>query len=414
MTHWFYYISAIRTRSGLLRRSTAAVALFLALAQVPYSTSSAATKFNRENTVAMQQASLVFAAPETKRPRIQLAILLDTSSSMDGLIDQTRNQLWQVVNEFSGARQNGVTPILEIALFEYGNNGNSASDGYVRMLNGFTSELDRVSESLFSLTTDGGSEYCGYAIKTAVTHLQWSHSDSDIKTIFIAGNEAFAQGPVRYQEAIQLARHYGVSVNTIHAGDYQQGVDGGWRQGAVLAGGDYMSIDADRKVVHIAAPQDARIAELNARLNNTYIPYGSSGAANALRQTEQDSLSSQISGALLSKRARSKASSFYRNSDWDLVDALCDGAVAEDQLEELEEQTLPEPMQGLTSEQKLGYIHKKALEREKIQREISDLSESRANYIATKKRQQTTATPSISDAMTGAVRKEAGRKNFVF
>ena len=45
-----------------------------------------------------------------KPPRIQLAIVLDTSNSMDGLIDQTRNQLWQVVNEFSSARQDGVAP----------------------------------------------------------------------------------------------------------------------------------------------------------------------------------------------------------------------------------------------------------------------------------------------------------------
>jgi len=55
-----------------------------------------------------------------EQPKIQLAILLDTSSSMDGLIDQARNQIWQVVNEFSTAKQNGLTPILEVALFEYG------------------------------------------------------------------------------------------------------------------------------------------------------------------------------------------------------------------------------------------------------------------------------------------------------
>ena len=31
-------------------------------------------------------------------PTIQIAILLDSSNSMDGLIDQTRSQLWNVVN----------------------------------------------------------------------------------------------------------------------------------------------------------------------------------------------------------------------------------------------------------------------------------------------------------------------------
>ncbi len=38
-------------------------------------------------------------APPAK-PTVQLAILLDTSNSMDGLIDQAKTQLWNVVNEF--------------------------------------------------------------------------------------------------------------------------------------------------------------------------------------------------------------------------------------------------------------------------------------------------------------------------
>jgi hypothetical protein len=34
------------------------------------------------------------------RPTVQIAILLDTSNSMDGLIGQAKTQLWNVVNEF--------------------------------------------------------------------------------------------------------------------------------------------------------------------------------------------------------------------------------------------------------------------------------------------------------------------------
>ena len=198
-------------------------------------------------------------------PKIQLAILLDTSNSMDGLIDQTRNQLWQVVNEFSTAKQDGVTPILEVALFEYGNDSNPQSAGYVRQLNSFTRELDAVSEGLFSLETNGGSEFCGTAIKTAIDTLQWSHLDSDIKTIFIAGNESFAQGPVSYQQAIEMASSYGISVNTIHAGTHEEGINDSWQTAALLAGGNYLSIDANQQVVHIDAPQDAEIAILNAQ-----------------------------------------------------------------------------------------------------------------------------------------------------
>jgi len=348
------------------------------------------------------------------RPRIQLAILLDTSNSMDGLIDQTRNQLWQVVNEFAAAKQDGVTPILEIALFEYGNSGNARDSGYVRQLNGFTRELDAVSQGLYSLSTNGGDEYCGYAIEQAIHTLQWSQSASDIKTIFIAGNESFAQGPVRYQDAVQTARQYGISINTIHAGNHAAGVQDGWQAGAILAGGEYLSIDADQQVVHIEAPQDARINELNAQLNETYVPYGSQGAGKALRQVQQDQMSGEVSAGLLAKRAQSKASAFYGNADWDLVDALKDGEVVEEQIAQMEDATLPEPMQGLSAQQKLDYLQQKQVERESIREEILQLSESRSSYVAEMKKEQAELDPSIGDALSGAIRKQAEQKNFTF
>lgn len=349
-----------------------------------------------------------------KAPKIQLAIILDTSNSMDGLIDQARNQLWQVVNQFSTAKQNGATPVLEIALFEYGNDNNPASAGYVRMLNEFTRELDQVSEGLFSLTTNGGSEYSGFAIKAVVNQLQWSRSNTDIKTIFIAGNEAFTQGPVNYKDAIRLAGQYGISINTIHAGDRQEGISDGWQSAALLAGGEYMSIDTDQQVVHIAAPQDKKIAELNTQLNQTYIPYGSSGVANAQRQMEQDAFSSEISVGLLAKRAKSKTSSFYSNPSWDLVDALKDGEVDEEALIEIEDAALPEPMKTLSPKQKIEYVHAKAREREVIKQEISELSRLRASFVAEAKHNQVATSPSISDALVNAVKKQAKEKNFVF
>jgi hypothetical protein len=410
-----------KRHNGQLRRWCIAGALVLALA--PLGPSALATGVPATDLPAARPVSQVLvtqnsAQPATSqmvtRPRIQLAILLDTSNSMDGLIEQTRNQLWQVVNGFATAEQNGVAPILEIALFDYGNSGNASGAGYVRQLNGFTRELDAVSQGLFALTTNGGDEYCGYAIDTAIHALQWSQSASDIKIIFIAGNESFAQGPVPYQQAARLAQQYGISINTIHAGDHDTGVRDGWQDGALLAGGEYLAIDANQQVVHIAAPQDARIAELNAELNGTYLPYGSEGAGKAQRQIQQDQLSSDISTGLLAKRARSKVSEFYANADWDLVDALKDGAVAEEELAAMEDAALPTPMQGMSAEEKLGYLKQKRAQRESIQREILELSESRASYVAEQEREQAVASPSVSDALTGAIRRQAQQKHFTF
>ncbi|HZI16949.1 MAG TPA: VWA domain-containing protein, partial [Myxococcus sp.] len=59
--------------------------------------------------------------PEQGQPLIQIALLLDTSGSMDGLLDQARTQLWNIVNRFSRTRKNGVAPQLQLALYVYGN-----------------------------------------------------------------------------------------------------------------------------------------------------------------------------------------------------------------------------------------------------------------------------------------------------
>jgi hypothetical protein len=345
-------------------------------------------------------------------PRIQLAILLDTSSSMDGLIDQTRNQLWQVVNEFAKAKKNGVSPVLEVAVYEYGNDSLPAQNGHIRQVTGLTRELDKVSEALFALTTNGGNEHCGQAIDTALKGLQWSRSQGDIKVIFIAGNEPFNQGPVPYHEAINAAKKKGVTVNTIHAGSYEEGTQGGWKEGAVLAGGNYMSIDHNYQVAHIVAPQDQKIAELNSKLNQTYIPYGTQGAAAAERQSEQDAKNSGVSLGLLAQRVKSKVSALYDNSGWDLVDALESGTV---KLDEVKPEALPAPMQSMDKKEQEKFVAEKAGERKKIQEEITALTKARDDYVGAEQAKiAKPAAPTVSEALTAAVQAEGKKKEFDF
>lgn len=351
-----------------------------------------------------------FGAP----PRIQLAILLDTSNSMDGLIDQTRNQLWQVVNEFSSATQNGIKPQLEVALFEYGNDSNSERNGYIRQLSNFTGELDKISEGLFALKTNGGDEFCGYAIKEAVDSLRWSDSNRDIKTIFIAGNEPFTQGPVNYRSAIELAGQQDIAVNTIYAGGHQEGADTGWQKAARLGDGNYMSIDADQKVVHIDAPQDRRISLLNDKLNDTYIAYGAKGASSKSRQMEQDDANNAVSAGLMAKRAKTKASSFYSNSEWDLVDAIKDGNVTAEELEAMPVEALPVPMKPMSATERTEYVAEKSAERQAIKAEIQSLSKEREVFVAEKRREEVAAGPSVADAITDAIHEQAEEKGFVF
>ncbi len=237
------------------------------------------------------------ATKETKTPVVQIALLLDTSNSMDGLINQAKGQLWKIVNEFINAKQNGQRPELQVALYEYGKATLSASGGYIRQIQPFTTDLDKLSEELFALKTNGGDEYCGWVIREAVRNLGWSKSSDDYKAIFIAGNEPFTQGPVKFQDSCKEAITRGILVNTIHCGDEQTGSSTGWRDGALLAEGRFMFIDQDRAVVHFKAPQDEEISRLGVELNKTYIGYGALGREGLARQTKQDDNASSFSSS---------------------------------------------------------------------------------------------------------------------
>src|SRR6266545_3779365 len=64
--------------------------------------------------------------------KIQIALLVDTSSDMDPFIDEARTQLWQVVREYAGATRHGRRARLEVAFYEYGNGALLGRSGQVR------------------------------------------------------------------------------------------------------------------------------------------------------------------------------------------------------------------------------------------------------------------------------------------
>ena len=347
-------------------------------------------------------------------PQIQIAILLDTSGSMSGLINQARTQLWKIVNEFATAEQEGKPPQLTVALYEYGKSSLPAKEGYLRMIVPLTDDLDKISEELFALKTNGGSEYCGQVISRATEELDWSKSGSDLKCIFIAGNEPFTQGPVKFQDACESAIKKGITVSTIFCGPASVGIQTQWQQGALLADGSYMAIDHNQKAPVIEAPQDKQLAELSNQINTTYVAYGAKQAREAAikNQVAQDANAAQSNQAAAASRAQFKGSGLYNNARWDLVDACRLGKV---KLEDLKEDQLPEFLKKMKPAERKAYIEKKAKERKEIQEKIKKLSEERTKYVAAElKKLAEGGKNTLDQAIINAARKQATQKNFKF
>ncbi len=343
-------------------------------------------------------------------PIIQLTLLLDTSNSMDGLIEQAKSQLWNIVNELSRTKQNGKTPQLQIALYEYGNSGLSVRNGYIRQVIPFTTDMDLVSKHLFDLTTNGGDEYCGQVILTSLNELKWTNSQQDLRLIYIAGNEPFTQGPVHYNQACQLANKKGVVVNTIFCGDYQEGLRTGWKDGALCSQGSYLNINHDAATVYIPTPYDDQIEQLNDQLNETYIPYGAQGAEFQANQQVQDVNAAKYSKANKVDRAIYKSSSNYKNTKWDLVDAY---EKDKEVIKKVKPKDLPEPMQDKSLEELEVEIEKKLEKRSSIQEEINALSAQRRTFIeAEKKKQMNETTSDLQNSIIESVQKVAKKKGY--
>jgi hypothetical protein len=276
-----------------------------------------------------------------------------------------------------------------------------------------TDNLDKLSEALFGLTTNGGDEYCGQVIDVAVKSLDWSTEPNGYKAIFIAGNEPFTQGSVNYKDACKLAIERGVVVNTIHCGNGDEGRQGMWQEGAKLAEGESFNIDQDRAVVQIRCPQDEIIIKLNAELNKTYLWYGAEEVRsfNCANQAAQDANAAALGSGVIAGRAAAKATSSYQNLSRDLVDTLSEDETI---LSKVKSEELPAELQEMKAEEREAYVKEMAGKRADIQRQIAELSRERDAYIAQeqKKGAGISAGTTLGDAVVTAVSQQLAESGF--
>lgn len=342
---------------------------------------------------------------------VQIALLLDTSSSMDGLLNQARSHLWNMVDQMGkmtrivDGKVRGVK--IQLALYEYGNDTIPMQEGYIRQVLPFTSDLDKVSEKLQALFTNGGSEYAGQAIQTAAQQLQWTSDPSALKFIYVAGNESFDQGPISAATAMAAAAKQDISVQLVLCGNDG---DETWKAAAKIASSDLATIDQNQVAMHIPAPQDAEILALGNELNNTYIAYGAEGQASMARQKEADFTSAKMSKKVAIERAQLKSKKAYRNDTWDLVDAV---ESKPDFLANASDDKLPAEMRGKSLAEKQQMVADRAAKRAEIKAKIAKLEAERTKFVdAEKKKLGGPAEQQLGDELLKSSTKVAAKKGY--
>lgn len=345
--------------------------------------------------------------------KIQVAVLLDVSNSMDGLIEQAKAQLWNMVTVMGKAKCNEAQPQIEIALYEYGRDSNDPSVGYVKQISAFSNDLDMLSQKLFSLNTNGGSEYCGQVIFTSLNDLKWDAAGNSYKVIFIAGNEDFLQGSLSYTKACEEAKKKGVIVNTIYCGDRLQGIREHWDLGAECGTGSFTNINSNEKVQDIPTPYDTVLITLNSKLNSTYLFYGDEGKHRGELQYKMDEENAKIGGSVAAQRASVKGNkNLYDNSSWDLVDAYQkDKSV----IKKVDMKTLPDALKNKTREELERIVETNNQQRGQIQKEIGTVTIQREAFITKEraKASEKNSAATLETEIEKTIKEQAKRFNMV-
>lgn len=278
------------------------------------------------------------------------------------------------------------------------------------MLSPLTNDLDKVSEELFTLRTNGGEEYAGKVILESVNRFVWSSHKDDLKLLIIAGNESFAQGDVPYQDAINKATENNIIVNTIFCGDMRQGKRLEWTEGAKLGKGKYFNINHNDRRVYTETSYDDKIIGLGKKLNHTYMSYGarSERRAKMANVAKQDTNSMSLSRSSYIERNIVKSKKQYTSARTDMVDAYMEDASS---IKKINKDRLPDELKGKSDKEIKEIIEKKKKARVSLQKEIKILEKQRAQYLVTKVNKDD---KNFGSAIIQSIRKQAKEKGFKF
>lgn len=347
------------------------------------------------------------ARAESPSQNVDVAILLDTSGSMDGLIESAKVKLWRIVNDLAKVEP---TPTLRVALFSYGHDTLDPKTGWVKKESDLTGDLDELYKQINKLRTNGGTELVARVSRDALTDLKWSEDKNALRIIFVCGNEAVDQDKeVSLSSVANLAKKKDVIINTIYCQYGKPQEEPAWRNFSEISGGKHAVIDQNKNKPVVATPFDKAIDELNSKINTTYLACGWAGRVGAENQLAQDANATRASGAAANERGAFKASKLYK-CDWDLCDKFKTDAKFD--ITAIKDEDLPEEMRKMTKDEKLAHIKKKIAEREEIAKLVTDLSAKRAKYIEEheKKQPQDAKEKAFDEAIRAMLKSQAAAK----
>lgn len=312
---------------------------------------------------------------KAERPVLDVVFVLDTTSSMGGLIEGAKQKIWSIASRMASGQP---TPKVRVGLVAYRDHG----DSYVTQVHPLSEDLDGVYKTLMGFRAEGGGdtpEAVHAGLSDAVEKMQWSDGKRTAKMIFLVG-DAPAHGGDRLalNAAAKKAIGKGIVVNTIRCGpDMTTGQQ--FTEVARLADGRFDSIDQSGGVVAIATPFDADLAKLNAELMDTTLYAGR-------REAVAEGESRKAEAKAMAPAAAADRVSYLGKSGGGVGSSASFGATdlaaAPEKAATMSEDDLPAQMKKMSKEERVAYAKKQAEQRKQIEGRIAELSKKRDAYVA--------------------------------
>ena len=339
--------------------------------------------------------------------RIEVVFVLDTTSSMSGLIQAAREKIWSIATTMASAQQ---SPDIRMGLVAFRDRG----DAYITRGYDLSNDLDSMYASLMDLSAQGGGdgpESVNQGLYDAVHDMSWSNDDNTYRVIFLVGDappHMDYHNDVKYPVTLQVARQKGIVVNAIQSGQNQQ-TRPAWQQIAALGQGDYFQVEDSGNAVAVATPYDEKLSSLAAELEATRLYFGDKQAKKAQRSKTEanDRLRKELSSEALARRDTFNATASGKANllgESELVDAITSGRV---ELDSIEEDNLPSSLQALPAAEQMAVIDEQAKRRDQLQVEIRQLAESRSSYIKEKVDAAGGAQDSLDEKIYRSIRQQA-------
>ncbi|MGB0748950.1 MAG: vWA domain-containing protein [Magnetospiraceae bacterium] len=347
---------------------------------------------------------------QQETPKIEVVFVLDTTSSMSGMIQTAKDKIWSIASTMAQADP---APEIRMGLIAFRDRG----DDYITRTVDLSDDLDSMYATLMDFRAVGGGdgpESVNAALSDAINSIHWSDDQDTYRVVFLVGDappHMDYQNDVAYPATIALAREKGIVVNAIQCGRDQQ-TQTRWTHIAQLGGGEYFQVDQSGGGVAMATPYDAKLAELSAELDGTRLYYGDA-EEKAARQRKVDAAEKLHSGASVASQARRAAfnasDSGHKNfvGEGELVDDVSSGLV---DLFRMDEANLPAPLQAMAPEEREAVVKETAERRDALRQEIKELSAQRDAFMKDKIAEMGGAEDSLDHKIHDTVRGQAAAK----